>query len=172
VTILQNDGTPDPNVTVMTGAAGAGGTTVSATLVIGATAVPGGRRVRVQTDGGQATSPANFFTVQPAPVINSILPPSQTVGGNISLRGSNIRDNALNPGQPATGTTVRFVDPNNSASFVDGVAPIVQPDVSPTVGPQRVQITVPPRGTLPATVDITLEIDGARAVSPQQFTFL
>lgn len=173
VTILPNNSnTPDPNIVVTLGAVTA--TTVSVTLSIGSAAAPGGRQVRIQTASGVATSPVDFFTVRAAPVIKSISQTSQAVGQPIIIRGSDIRDDTLNPGNPAAGTTIRFVDPASNANFVLGTNPTVLSDVSTAAGPQRAEVTVPPRGTLPANpspVNIILQIEGATAVSPQQFTF-
>lgn len=173
VTILPNNSNiADTNIAVTLGAVTA--TTVSVTLSIGSAAAPGGRQVRIQTASGVATSPVDFFTVRAAPVIKSISQTSQAVGQPITIRGSDIRDDTLNPGNPAAGTTIRFVDPANSANFVLGTNPTVLSNVSTAAGPQRVEVTVPPRGTLPANpnpVNIILQIEGATAVSPQQFTF-
>jgi hypothetical protein len=64
---------------------------------------------------------------------------------------------------------VRFVDPGNSANVVVAATGTVLTDVAVGTGPQRVQITVPPRGTLPLTVNIVLEIGGL--TSTTAFTY-
>jgi hypothetical protein len=64
------------------------------------------------------------------------------------------------------------VDPGNSANVVTASVPMVLADISPASGPQVVQVTVPPKGSLPATVNIVLVINGVSAISPQQFTFV
>ena len=142
-------------------------TQVTATVPAGAAT----GRIRVTTPAGFGESATNF-TVVLAPIIKSILPTAQAVGSTIQVRGENIRNSILAPGSPATGTTVRFVDPGNSANVVTASVPMVLADISPASGPQVVQVTVPPKGSLPATVNIVLVINGVSAISPQQFTFV
>ena len=147
--------------------------TVNSATQITAT-VPAGAatgRVRVTTPAGFGDSAADF-TVVAAPVIKSILPTAQAVGGTLAVRGSDIRSSALAPGAPAAGTTIRFVDPGNAANFVNAATGTVLTDVATATGPQRVQVIVPAKGALPNIVDITLEINGVSATSPQQFTFV
>jgi IPT/TIG domain len=142
-------------------------TQITATVPTGA--VTGKIRVTTPVASGESTTD---FTVVPPPVIKSILPTSQVVGGTIVIRGSDIRSGALAPGALATGTTIRFVDPGNAANLVTAATGTVLTDVAPTTGPQRVQVTIPAKGTLPNLVDIVLEINGVSAISPQQFTFI
>ena len=142
-------------------------TQITATVPAGA--VTG--KIRVTTPVGFGESAADF-TVVPAPAIKSILPTSQAVGGTLAIRGSDIRSSALAPGAPAAGTTIRFVDPGNAANFVNAATGTVLTDVATATGPQRVQVIVPAKGALPNIVDITLEINGVSATSPQQFTFV
>jgi hypothetical protein len=142
VTVLQNDNTPDLQVAVTLGVVAA------------------------------ITSAVDFFTVRPIPVIKSLSQASQVPGATINIRGSDIRDAALVAGSAATGTTVRFVDPGNPANFTAGGNPTVLADIGAGPGPHLVQVTVPAQGTLPDPVNVTLEIEGAIAVSPTQFTIL
>jgi hypothetical protein len=183
-TVVPPSGSPGASV-VITGTTFSGATavafggvpatvfTVNSATQITAT-VPAGAvtgKVRVTTSGGFGESAADF-TVVPAPVIKSILPTAQAVGGTLAVRGSDIRSGALAPGAPAAGTTIRFVDPVNAGNFVNAATGTVQTDVAPATGPQRVQVIVPAKGALPNLVDITLEINGVSATSPQQFTFV
>lgn len=170
--ILFSDNSEDTNVTITIDSAASDGTSLNVTLVIALAATVGGRKVQIQTDGGLVTSAVGFFTVNAAPVVKSILPSSATEGSEIQIRGSDIRDETLNPGDPATGTVVRFVDPTNSANFVEAATPNVGSDISPTQGPQRVLVNVPLKGGLPTTVNIELQIEGAKSTKVEGFIYL
>jgi hypothetical protein len=149
----------------------AGTATVSAAGVV--TGVAAGAVTITATAGGFTDTAAVTVTAaQAQPVIKSIAPTSQIVGGPLTIRGSNIRDAGIAPGSPALGTTVRFVDPGNPLSFVPAAVVTVLTNVSDLAGPQRVQVTVPAKGALPNLVNIVLEIGVNSAPSPQQFTFL
>jgi hypothetical protein len=175
VTVLLNDATGDLNTSVTRDAVTPDSITVTLTSSVAAAA--GGRRVRIQTEGGgEAMSIPDFFTVVPVPVIKRILPQEQIVGDTIEVRGSDIHDGSIDTGQPATGTTVRFVDPTNDAIFVLGLNPtVLVQDEPPDEGPQTIVVTVPSKGDipLPDKVDIILEIEGARArtLPEDRFTF-
>jgi hypothetical protein len=171
MTVLMNDTSADPNTTVILGAVTAGGTNLSATINVGAAAAPGGRIIRITTNGGSVDSPASFFTVRPAPVIKSLVPASQGLGQTFQIRGSDIRDPNLAVNTPATGTVVRFVDPGNPGNFVTAATGTVRADIAVALGPQVVEIVVPARGTVPVNANVTLQIENATAVSPVQFNF-
>lgn len=170
-TVVTITGTNFTGATAVTfGGVPAAAFTVNSAIQITATVPPGAvtGRIRVTTGTGSGDSTIDF-TIALAPVIKSILPTSQAAGGTIVIRGANIRSGALNPGDSATGTIVRFVDPGNSANVVVATTGTVLTDVAVGTGPQRVQITVPPRGTLPLIVNIVLEIGGL--TSTTAFTY-
>ncbi len=132
---------------------------------------PGVVTITAQAGGFSATSTVTVVSAV-APVIKSIVPTSQIVGGTVTIRGSDIRSGTLSPGDPATGTTIRFVDPGNSANSVTAVNTMVLTDVVPATGPQRIQVTIPPKGGLPNLVNIVLTVGGVPTTSPQPFTFV
>jgi len=169
VSVLLNNGTADANTAVSAVVVAGNGNSLTATFTIGAGAVPGGRIVHIVTASGFVDSAQNFFTVVAAPVIQDFSPTFQTVGGTIIIRGTNIRNPAIAPGNPATGTAVAFEDPANIANRVAAATGTVLNDAG---GFQRVQITVPAKGALPTVVNLSLTIDGARVVAAQQFNFL
>lgn len=169
VSLLLNNGTVDASTVVSAVVVAAGGNSLTATFTIGAGAVPGGRIVQVTTGSGTVASAQNFFTVVAAPVIQNISPVLGPAGTQVVVRGTNIRNPAIVVGQPATGTTVRFEDPGNSANNVAATAVTAFADFA--VGVQQVQATVPLRGALPATVNLSLTIDGVRVVAPQTYQF-
>ncbi len=171
VSVLLNNGAPDANVTVSAVNVLAGGNSLTATFTIGGAAAPGGRIVRITTTGGPTNSAPNFFTVVAAPVIQTFVPISQSAGQTINVRGTNIRNPALLVGSPATGTTVRFEDPANILNNVAATLVSVFPD--DLGGSQHVQVTIPVKPVLfPNTVNLSVTIDGARAVAPAQFIFV
>jgi hypothetical protein len=172
VTVRQNDTSLDPNITVSGVVVNGAGTSITATLNIGAAAVPGGRRIRAVTAGGTVDSVVDLFTVRAAPVIKSILPASQLANNPISVRGSDIRDPGLNAGDSAAATTsVRFVNPGNAADFVAAATITVQSNIAVATGPQRVEVIVPPKSvTMPNAVNLVLTIENAQTVFA--FTYL
>jgi hypothetical protein len=174
VTIRRNDDTLDPDIDVATPDR-ITPSEISTTLTINRIAEgPRGRRVHIQTEGGEISSPVNSFMVRAVPEIKDILPPEEFEGREIEVRGSDIRDDSLNPGDDATGTTVRFVDPADETRVALGVEPKVLADLAPpddpNQGPQRITVTVPSRANLPRTVEVTLEIEGVTS-PPKPFSF-
>jgi hypothetical protein len=168
VAVLLNNGTLDANVTV-TGITVVNSTTITATFTIAAGAAAGGRIVRVTGPGGDGLSAQNFFTILPAPNVVGISPSSQSAGNVTTVRGTNIRNPGIAPGNPATGTTVMFVDPLNPANNVAATAVTAVVDAG---GLQRVDVTIPvsPAPT-PFTTTLVLTFDGASG-SPTPFIFI
>ncbi len=173
VTVRQNDTSPDATIPVTGVVVNGAGTSIAATLNIGAGATPGGRIIRVQTPGGTGDSAASLFTVRARPVVLTISPASQFPGSNVTVRGSDIRDPAIAAGSPAAGTTVRFEDPLNAANNTTAVTVIALADAG---GVQRLQVLIPPKpGPLPNLTNLVVTIEGAASASglpAQQFTFL
>jgi uncharacterized protein YjdB len=81
--------------------------------------------------------------VQPAaipPVIEFLAPARQISGGSIGVYGTNIRDSSIDPPNPATGTTIRFVKDD---TVKDGLN--VTAKYNDSSGRQVVSVTVPDR---------------------------
>ena len=122
-------------------------------------------RAQVGAITGQIT-----FQVQPAvtpPVIAFLSPDRQISGGTIEVHGTNLRDSAIAPPNPAAGTTIRFFKGANSKS---GTNVIARPDAA---GRQVVRVTVPNRSGTPwvnnENVTLELTFNGLTAQSPFRY---
>jgi hypothetical protein len=96
-------------------------------------------------------------TVNPAatpPVIDFLSPDRQISNATINVHGTDIRDSALAPPSPATGTTIRFFKGPDSK---DGSNLIIKPNVAAN---QVVEVTVPDRSGTPwgNKEEVTLEL--------------
>lgn len=106
--------------------------------------------------------------IQIQAVIDSLSPDEQASGGNVDIRGHNIRDPGISPGQPATGTVVTLRKGSDSKLAID---PTARPN--DVASRQVVQITIPDRSGTPwgATEEVTLELEfgGGTATTPFQY---
>jgi hypothetical protein len=153
-------------------------TTLPIAVTITSSATAGPRTFTVTTPAGEASStgvPAAAFQVTvPAlvPVVKSFAPAKQRPGYTIDIRGSNIRRDGIGAGNPANGTTIRFVDPGDDSNSAAGLSPTVLADVSASAGPQVVRVTIPLQGSLPKKVTLELTLDGATVTASKEFEFL
>ena len=170
VTVLRNSGVGGPvGVTATVNSVAGDGQSLSADLAIAASAAPGGRRIQVQAAGGTGVSSDDFFTVVPAPAIDSLLPPAAPVGAQIQVRGTNIRTDPQNSN--ANATTVRFVDPADNTNFAVGANPWAMNDTG--TGLQRVRVDVPPKPVPDPQVEVNVVVIIEDAESdPVTFTYL
>jgi hypothetical protein len=156
-----------------------GGTATSfdVELVIDAGAAVGARTFSVTTPQGTANSGAIVFGVSAVAVsVTSIAPTLANIqavppGGNLTVRGSNIRAASLNTGDPAAGTVVQLVevgDPSNVLATCTN--PVVLANIGPT---QQVQVTLPLNGDFSAQlspVSVQVLFGGGSDTAPQNLT--
>ncbi|MGJ4951521.1 hypothetical protein [Bradyrhizobium sp. HKCCYLS20291] len=130
-----------PGITVQNIQSDLAGARITAMLTVAANAALGTNHFTVTTSGGPVDSPANAFSVLAAPQVTAVTPATSGPGGEISVRGVNIRDPRLGDGQPATGTEILFLHADTS----DVLAKSANVTVAPNIGTsQQVKVKLPP----------------------------
>lgn len=101
------------------------------------------------------------------PVIDFLSPDRQISLQTIDVHGINIRDTILSSGDPATGTTIRFM---KGVDTKEGLNLLVRPDAA---GRQVVRVTVPDRSGTPwgpkEEVSLELTFNGLTATKPFRY---
>jgi hypothetical protein len=146
-------------------------------LIIDASAAAGARTFTVTTPQGTANSGAVSFNVTAVVVnVTSIAPTLANIqaappAGNLTVRGTNIRDASLNTGDPAAGTVVQLVEVGNPSNVLATcTSPVVLGNIG---GTQRVQVDLPLAGDFSAQqspVSVRLLFGGGSDVAPQNLT--
>jgi len=168
----------DPAITA--NITGGNATTVNVDITIaGASAGP--KTFLVVTPQGTADSTgvpgAGFSVTVPTPVVVTSTLPAASANlqaaappGTLQVRGTNIRNPALNNGDPAAGTVVRFVDSTNSSVVLATLPnPVVLSNAGAT---QRIQADLPLEGdlpgsfTLPGVVRVQVSFGGGTGDAP------
>jgi hypothetical protein len=137
---------------------------------------------------GSASITAQFGAITSAPFAVTVVPVAVTVtidavmdnlfgaaGGTARVRGTNLHEGAITPGNPATGTTVRLIDSTDPANFVPASVDVGNPIAG---SPQRIDVLVPPRTAFPTPptplvtfINIEVQFGGGSDVAVDAFRY-
>ncbi len=136
-----------------------------------------GGPVTITATVGAVQGTATLTVAPTPPVITQFTPTLLVVGTSlprktIEVRGTNIRDPALGPNTPATGTVVRLVDPSDHTNVL---APTFDATVLANIAGniQRVRVGMPLASEFsgtPSLVHVQLEFNGQTVTSTDNLT--